>query len=306
MEQFKAGVAKVDITPTLGTIINGDFVGHYVRNIHDPLYSKALVLQDKQMTVVIVVVDITAMGKMFIDHIKNEIFKLTQISLNNILISATHTHAAGSIESLLLSAADLPYRQKLSVSIISSVMKAKQNLQPAKIAYGMLNMPEHVVCRRYLMNLGYKAYNPVTDGVDKVKTNPFGHEGQIVKRAGDTDTGLSYLAVQGMDNQWISVLANYSMHYVGDWENGTITADYFGIFSKQIQVKLRASDNFVGMLTNGTSGDANIVDFLQPNRYPKDNFQKSKFIGNDMAEKVFQSLKDAEWEINPSLSAQYE
>lgn len=303
---FHAGAAKSDITPPLGTFINGDFITHYATNIHDPLYSKALVLQNGETNVALVVVDICIMPKDFLDEIKADIEKGLGIHPTNILISSTHTHAAGSIEGILLSAPDLPYRKKLRGLIVQSVKQAKQNLQSAKIAFGFINAPEHVVCRRYYMKDDYEAPNPVTGGLDKVKTNPAGAEGQIVKRVSQMDTQLHYLAVKGTNDQWISLLGNYSMHYVSDWLDGTITGDYFGFFSNHIAAKLNAGDAFVGMLSNGTSGDANIWDFLQPNRYPKEFFKKSELIGIDLAEKVFESLKNIEWETNPFLSARYE
>lgn len=303
---FTAGAAKTDITPPLGTFINGDFITHYANNIHDPLYSKALVLQNKNTVIALVVVDICIMPKDFLDEVKSDIQKQAGIDPKNILISSTHTHAAGSIEGILLGATDLPYRKKLRGLIVKSVQKAKQNLRPAKITFGSGEAPEHVVCRRYLMKDGYKSRNPVTGALEKVKTNPIGAENLIIQRVSQVDTSISYLAVKGMDEEWISVLANYSMHYVSDWPNGTITADYFGFFSNQIAAKLNAGDTFVGMMSNGTSGDANIWDFLQPDRYPSAFFSKSELIGTDLAEKVFQSLHNAEWESDPLLLVRYE
>lgn len=304
--KFKAGAAMKEITPALGSLINGDFITHYAREIHDPLYSKALVLEDRDLTIAIIVVDICAMQKDFLDDLKKKIFSQTGISPKNVLISSTHTHAAGSIESLLLGGADLPYRQKLGELIIQSVTAAKKNLKPAKVAYESIDIPEHVVCRRYFMKPGYKAVNPVTGGLDIVKTNPLGDEDKIEKRVSPTDPELNYLAIRGIDDEWISLLANYCLHYVGDWENGTITADYFGAFARLIQVKLGAGPDFIPILSNGTSGDANIVDFLQPQRYPEENFAKAELISNDLAEKVSQSLANITWEDNPTLSAQYE
>ena len=68
---FKAGGAKTNITPPLGTLINGDFIAHYAREIHDQLYSKALVLQDDKITIAIIVVDICTMQKDFLDEAPN-------------------------------------------------------------------------------------------------------------------------------------------------------------------------------------------------------------------------------------------
>ncbi len=63
IQPFKAGAAKVDITPSLGTLINGDSLPHYARWIHDPLYAKALVMKSGDTMIAFVVVDIMAIKK---------------------------------------------------------------------------------------------------------------------------------------------------------------------------------------------------------------------------------------------------
>jgi hypothetical protein len=149
-------------------------------------------------------------------------------------------------------------------------------------------------------------YNPVTGGLDAVKTNPFGYEHLIDRRASVVDTGLNYIAIQGMDDRWISLLANYSMHYVGDCKNGTITADYFGRFAAHITARLAPGDDFVAILSNGASGEGTIFDFISPDRYPKEDYEKSRVIGHDLADKVVESIKDLRWETAPALSVLYE
>ncbi|GAB2781589.1 neutral/alkaline non-lysosomal ceramidase N-terminal domain-containing protein [Rhabdobacter roseus] len=302
-DSFRAGAAKVDITPPLGTIINGDFVTHYARYVHDPLYAKALVLQDSKTTLVLVVVDICVMPQDFLDDVKARIRARTGIPASHILISSTHTHAAGSVADVHLVGADLGYRQKLPPLLVEAVVRAQEKLRPARVAFGAVEVPEHVVCRRYFMKEGYAPFNPVTGGTDAVKTNPLGAEAYIDRRAASPDPQLGFLAVQGTDGRWISLLANYSLHYVGDWENGTISADYFGEFSQQIQQKLGADDDFVGMMSNGTSGDVNIWDFVDNSRYPTGYFEKSKRIAADLVEKVAEALPQLDWQSTPQLAA---
>ena len=305
MNNFSAGAAQTDITPPLGTIINGEFVAFYAHTIHDPLYSKALVLQNGGTTLAIVIVDICAMDKDFILEVKKEISALTQIPAEHILIAATHTHFAGSILDLLGGPCDLPYRNSLVKKIVQSVVDAVQRLQPAKIGFVSVDVPEHVVCRRYYMKPGYKALNPVTGGLDIIKTNPAGDELFIDKRSSAVDPELSAVAIQSITGEWISLLANYSMHYVGDCANGTVTADYFAVFARHITNMLNANQNFVAMLSNGTSGEANIWDFLQPDRYPKEEHQKKELIGKDLAAKLSDALQNIQWETNPSLYASF-
>ena len=304
-KQLLAGAANVDITPPLGTFINGDFVAHYANYIHDQLHARALVFQQNELLITIVVVDICVMPKDFVDEVKSEVNRQTGIKPENMLISSTHTHAAGSVASVYLGAADLQYMRKLPALIVKSVVLAKQNVRPARIAWGSVDVPEHVLCRRYKMKDGYVAGNPAIGGVDRIKTNPFGGEDLIDHAIAETDPMVSFLAVMGADNKWISVIGNYSLHYVGDWDNGTISADYFGEFSRQLQAKLQAGDGFVGIMSNGTSGDINIWDFLKTKNYPTQKFEKSKLIGGDIAEKVFRELQHVQWDNAPSLSVQY-
>lgn len=302
---IKAGASKVDITPPLGTLINGDFITHYARQIHDTMFAKALVLQDDEVSVAICVVDICAMRRELLDEIKKQVQHQTGIPPENVLISSTHTHAAGAVESLLLGAADLPYRQKLPALIVQSIVQAQQNLCNAKIGFGSTDVPEYVLCRRYAMKEGYEARNPVTGGMDKIKTNPFGAEDQIIGPVSKVDPQLCYLSVKNDRDEWLCLLANYSLHYVGDWENGTISPDYFGEFSSQLKNKLNAGNEFIAMLSNGTSGEANIWDFLHPDRFPKANFEKSRLIGGDLAEKVVMSVPAIDWQTDSLVSTGY-
>lgn len=303
---FLAGAARVDITPPLGTLINGDFVAHYARTIHDRLYSKALVMRDREQTIAIILVDICAMDKDLLDEVRQQIFRSTGIAAKNVMIASTHTHAAGSVVDLLLVAADLSYRKRLCGAIVDSLLRARENLRPARLAAGAVDAPEHVVCRRYLMKPGYEARNPVTDGLEKIKTNPSGDEAWIDRRTSTIDPELCFLAVQGMDSRWIALLGNYCLHYVGDWEPGTITSDYFGAFAERLSARLSAGEDFIGMMSNGTSGEANIMDYLRPGRYPTGSFEKTALIADQLAQKVATAMSDVRWEECPRLDVRFE
>lgn len=302
-QSLYAGAAQVDTTPPLGTVINGDFVPHYATNIHDPLFAKALVLQNKETSLVFVVVDICVMGQELLDLAKNRITQSLGVPASHILISSTHTHAAGAVEEVHFVQADLAYRNLLPGRICEAVEAAYKNLQPAEVAFGKVSAPEHVRCRRYFMDEEYESLNPVTGKPDRVKTNPFGVEDKIIAPVSTPDRELSFMAIRGKDGHWISVLANYGLHYVGDWENGTISADYFGYFSRALKRRLEADERFVGMMSNGTSGDVNIWDFVQPATYPKDHFAKSEFIGEDLASRLVNAVPHLVWEDQPRLAA---
>lgn len=302
---FSAGAAQIDITPLPGTLINGDFISHYAQHFHDPLYAKALVLQQGSLRIAIILVDICAMQKDFLDQLKQDVYLDTGIRPEHTLIAATHTHAAGSVCSLLLGHADVAYTKWLPGRIVEAVKEAKSRLRPAKIAHGAVDVPEHLRCRRYYMSSEYQALNPITGEKEQIKTNPFGGESSVLAAAAAVDPELCFFGIQGLEGRWISVLANYSLHYVGDWKKGTISADYFGTFSDFLKVRLQAGDDFVGMMSNGTSGDVNIWDFEEADQYPQEDHRKSELIGKELVEKVVAVLSEPQWERNPVLAAQY-
>lgn len=303
---FRAGAASFDITPPLGTLINGDFFPHTASFIHDRLYAKAVVLEDGNTRIALVVVDICVMPVEYTRNIRLQIAERTGIPFEHILISTTHTHAAGSVSVVHLCDPDPEYSRVLPGYILQAVEKAIANCRPAKIGFGLVQAPEHVLCRRYVMKADYGSLNPVTGRTDPVKTNPFGAAGKIDKSAGPVDPNIGFIAIRGVDGKWISVLANYSLHYVGDWDLGTISSDYFGEFSSQLQQRLATEEGFVGIMSNGTSGDVNCWDFLHPERYPAQPFQKSKLIAGEIAGKVVAALSGIQWEEDPVLDVRYE
>jgi neutral ceramidase len=302
---FQAGAARVDITPPPGTLINGDFFPHTATFIHDRLYAKALVLQYDTVRVAFVVVDICVMPVEYTGQARRRIAAQTGIPFEHILISTTHTHAAGSVSVVHLTDPDPVYSLTLPGLICQAVEEAISNCRAAKIGFGSVQVPEHVLCRRYFMKPGFISINPVNGQADQVRTNPFGAAGYIEKSAGPVDPEVGFMAVQTLDGQWISVLANYSLHYVGDWDHGTISSDYFGEFSWQLQQQLQAGENFVAIMSNGTSGDVNCWDFLHPERYPAEPFQKSKLIAGEIAAKMRAALNNMQWEENPALAVHY-
>ena len=302
---FLAGASQVDITPPLGTIIGVDFLPHYARFIHDPLYAKALVMQTGQTLTAIVVVDICIMATDYMDAIKADIHRQTGIDSRHILLASNHNHASGAVIGLLGGAADLTYRALLSPRIVASVVQAKERLRPAKMASGATDVPDFVVCRRYIMQPGYVAENPVTHQPDQVKTNPFGAEHLIVEPAAVPDPELCFLAIKGVDDRWIAILANYSLHYAADWPDDSITGDYFGAFARQMATEVADGEDFVAIMSNGTSGDVNVWDFMNPGRFPTEHYAKTELIGTSLARNVAEVLPRLTWQEHPALRVAY-
>ena len=82
--------------------------------------------------------------------------------------------------------------------------------------------------------------------------------------SGPEDPDLSILSVQTADGQPLAVLANYAMHYYGAT---ALSADFCGRFGSVFGELIGAADvkpPFVGIMSQGTSGDSMWPDYSQP------------------------------------------
>ncbi|MGL4630128.1 MAG: hypothetical protein ACRCVT_02885, partial [Leadbetterella sp.] len=128
-QNLLSGSAQEDITPSLGTIIGVDMLSHYARFIHDPLYAKALVLEQNSTKLAILVIDICIMDSAYMNDIKAKIHLETDILPQNILLSSNHNHASGDVVGLLGGAVDIAYRNRIPSLIVHAVVKANQNIR---------------------------------------------------------------------------------------------------------------------------------------------------------------------------------
>jgi neutral ceramidase len=260
---FKAGAATSNITPPLGTSLNGGMQDRLAEHIHDELHARALVLDDGERRLGIVVCDSCMIPRKLLDLAKNLAHGFTSIPLDQMLISATHTHSAPTVAGVFQSEPDSDYMHFLFARIGDAIRRAANNLAPAQIGWATASEPSQVFNRRWKMKPGIPLVDPF-GRPDQVKMNPPRASADLDEPAGPTDPEICLLAVRGKDDRPIAVLANYSLHYVGDAPAAHVTADYFGAFADRLQQMLdadRLDPPFVGIMSNGTSGNINNIDF---------------------------------------------
>src|SRR6187402_1183596 len=92
---LRAGAALVDITPTnLPIRTAGNLTLTVVSKIHDPLHTRAIVLDDGATRLAIAVVDSCMISREDFDLAKITASRVTGIPVENMMISSTHTHTA--------------------------------------------------------------------------------------------------------------------------------------------------------------------------------------------------------------------
>ncbi len=263
--EFRAGAAAVDITPQrLPVSMTGGFQDRQATGVSDRLHARCLVLDDGRTQAAIVVCDSCLISRDVFDAAKATAAKATGIPTSHMLMSATHTHTAATTLALAQCNPDPDYVKYLTEQIAASVVAAHERLQPARVGWAVGSEPNEVGNRRWFVKPAAMRPNPFGRTDDRVRMNPPRGSDVLIKPAGPVDPEVSLLSVQGSDGQPTALLANYSLHYVGGLPPNQLSADYFGEFARQIAARLKADEAFVGIMSNGTSGDVNNYNFLKP------------------------------------------
>jgi hypothetical protein len=263
---FKAGAATSNITPPLGTSINGNMRDVRAGHVHDELHARCLVLDDGATRLAFAVVDCCMLPRSVTDAARKYIEAEVGIPASHVLISATHSHSTGTCTSVFQSDPDGYYPPFVARRIADGVRRAVNNLEPAKAGWGFGAVPDEVFVRRWRMRPGAVLKNPF-GGVDQVKMNPGVGNPDLVEPAGVPDPELSILSAVSVAGRPIGVLANYGLHYVGGVGAGHVSADYFGMFAEGLKQRLNAERSdppFVAAMSNGASGDVNNINFRVP------------------------------------------
>lgn len=276
---LRAGTAAVDISPREFPVnMPGGFNANPADGSHDPLHARAIVFDDGKTTLAMVVVDNLHVGREVADEIKDLVSKKCGIAPDKIMLSSTHTHSAPS-------ASGGGYRKILVEGVVDAIVRAHGGLRPAAVGSAAQPLPDEVRNRRWYLKPGKMPPNPFGK-MDQVKMNPGTSPDVLDRPAGPTDPDITVISVRDAKSQRpLALFANYSLHYVGSTPKGKVSADYYGEFARLVPARLGAGDDFVAMMSNGTSGDINNIPFLisRPKREP---FEQIRIVAAKAADAV--------------------
>jgi hypothetical protein len=199
------------------------------------------------------------------------------------------------------------YQKFVARRIADGVRSALNRVRPAEMAFGTVDVPEHVFNRRWFLKEGTMPENPFGKTDEKVKMNPGSGSPNLIEPAGPIDPTISIVALREPGGRMISVLTAYSLHYVGGVGSGHVSADYYGMYCEALK-KLQAGGEedppFVALMANGTSGDINNVNFRTP-RERKAPYEQMRYVAEDVANKVNGALAKLEWQSEVPLAVRY-
>ena len=262
---LQAGAAAIDVTPlNLPVSMTGSFQDRKATGVHDRLHARSLVLADGKTRFAFVIIDSCLIPRDIHDTAKEVASQRTGIPTSRILTASTHTHTAPTALKAAQCSPDPKYLTYLTKQIAQAVVVANDRLQPVEVGWGVATAPDQINNRRWFIKPEAMTANPFGRTDDLVRMNPPRGTGLLIRPAGPVDPDVTFLSVRSPDGAAISLLANYGLHYVGGIAPGQLSADYFGAFARQIGTRLNGGKNFVGIMSNGASGDVNNYDFLNP------------------------------------------
>lgn len=254
--ELRVGAARVDVTPNqMPVLVNGGMLTRSSGEIKTRVNARAIVIDDGDDRMALVVVDSCMMPKMLLDDAKHRAANRTKLRADRIMISATHTHTAPSAFGALGTDADPTYVPFLREKLVEAIVEAESKLQPAKVGFVSGAADDFTALRRWVRR------------PDKVDMDPFGNltvranmhaarnPDDVTGPSGPEDPELSMIAFRSIDGRPIALLANFSMHYFGD---KAISADYFGLFCDGLEQHAAASSgtaDVVAIMSHGCSGD---------------------------------------------------
>lgn len=299
--QIQAGAAAKNIDPKQFPVwVNGGIAGYQADSVRESLFSRTLVLDDGKSVIAIAIVDNCILPHEVTDRAKALAQKGTGIPLERILIAATHTHSAVAVAGTHGCPIQEDYAAALPEWIAEGIQEAYSRRQPAKIGFASATADRYIYCRDWLMKPG-TANSTLFSGrnVDWVSMNP-GHDNEN-KRApvGSIDRHIPIMSVRDMAGNHLALLASFGTHYAGA---KALSSDYFGFVCNRLGRELRsdAPEKFVGLMANGTSGNANCIDFSKP----REPFTFTD-VGTYVSDLILGSVKDIDYRSDLTIDSRF-
>jgi hypothetical protein len=296
---LRAGAVAMDITPEYFPVSsNGGMADRQTTVAHDPLHARCLVLHNGVTSLALVVCDNCMIPRDIFDAAKSLASERTGIPVDHMLMSATHTHSGVTVTGVFQSDPEPRYREFLIRKIADGIEQAHKQFQLARIGWTTAEDPTQVFNRRWFTKSGVENRDPFGRTTDKVRMNPGFSKDANDRPSGPTDPQISLLAVQNLDGAPIALLANYSLHYVGGVEGNALSADYFAEFASLMTQKIGATDAsppFVGIMSNGTSGNINNVNYGADSYDSKPPYEKMRIVAASVADAAFAAYQQIEY-----------
>ena len=239
-----AGVARLDITPPVGTYHRmwGAATHDRSTGIHRPLTATVLVMQSESggaesKPAVFIAIDHCLLGHRGMNELLDRVSESSGVERNQIVVFFSHTHAAGLMgyERVDLPGGELipQYLADLADSIADGIRVATDQLQPAVLSYGTArcSLATNRDFRDETLDRFVCGFNPEGQADDTVS---------VIRVSSETD------------HSTMATVVNYACHPTTlAWDNTLISPDYPGAMRDIVETATSAPCFFI----QGASGD---------------------------------------------------
>ncbi len=285
--ELLVGAAQVDITPEKGTPMAGYYSLRAAEGMHDPLFVRALVIEQDGTRAVLVALDLIHTTFGMTAESRKLIEAETKIPGANVMLFASHAHTGPTLaEGGTYAAATgggnklaKEYMAGLSKKIAAAVAKADAAKKPAKVVRGIGKEEGLAFNRRFHMTDGTVGWNPG-------KLNP-----KILKPAGPVDSAVQVVQFVTADKEAkvIATYVNFSMH--ADTVGGLhFSADYMGVIAEAL-AKVHG-EQAVTLFGLGCCGDVNHINVNSGK--PQKGHAEASRIGGRLAGEVLRVLDNSQ------------
>jgi len=266
-EIFRVGVGTADITPPLGSRMEGYYYPRRAKAVHDTLTAKAVIFDDGKTSAALIACDICGLDKKTFAALEKRIAGLKIFAPDNIILCATHTHTGPCL--------DHKYTKIMALGVERALRRAHNALSPAALRRQKIDINGLFFNRRYFMKNGAVATNPG-------KCNP-----NVVKPAGPVFKYADVLWIDFTDKKsWAIVNIPGHPDTVG---GNKISADYPYYIEQCLRSRSKQAAGIV--YTNAPCGDINHWDIHNPS--PQRGFAEAKRIGWKIGEAIVSGMKSA-------------
>ena len=240
---WRAGAARVDITPTLPCKLSG-YGGRTALStgVHDPLSARALAFEQDGHRLVIVSTDIIGYYGPTGESLRQAVRDASGLKPEELMLAAIHTHAAPTpaIDPTNHHPNNIEYTKMLRTQLLKVVQAALTNLKPATIGVGTGASPVGINRRQVIKNKDGSTYI-------RLGRNP----------GGSTDPDVQVLQVREREGDRLAaVLFAYATHSTSlGSKNLVVSGDVHGLAEQFVERYLGA-----GVIAPGFAGASGNID----------------------------------------------
>jgi hypothetical protein len=253
-----AGVGKSDITRWEAGAVMGDMAmkaglgmdRQEGIKIHDPLYAKALALDDGATRAAIVSMDAIAIGGAFeikddfLPAVRGRIEKELGIAGKNVLVNASHTHLVGG-----------QICDDVVERTVDAVRQACAHMVPVKIGAGAGKEDRITMNRRIRLKNG-KSWT-------ERQATPSPEDAEVAG-VGPIDPEIGVLRIDTADDKPFALVYNFAAHPYCGASGGGVTAELPGFASRVIEANM--GNDGMALFLQGAAGDITEIYYKDVNR----------------------------------------